>query len=131
MSEENVEIVRRAYEVWNTGDMDALRELYDPGIIWRGPEGWPEPGPYAGREAVMAQVEQMRETWDTDSFELISELIDVGDRVAVRFIWRGAGHGPEANIEATGVYTVRKGRIISIEFFWDQAEALATLGLSE
>ena len=131
MSEENVEIVRRAYEVWNTGDMDALRELYDPGIIWRGPEGWPEPGPYAGREAVMGQVEQMRETWDTDSFELISELIDVGDRVAVRFIWRGAGHGPEANIEATGVSTVRKGRIIGIEFFWDHAEALATLGLSE
>ncbi len=131
MSEENVEVVRRAYEVWNAGDMDALRELYDPGIIWRGPEGWPEPGPYAGREAVMGQVEQMRETWDTDSFELISELIDVGDRVAVRFIWRGAGHGPEANIEATGLYTVRKGRIIGIEFFWDHAEALATLGLPE
>ena len=131
MSEENVEIVRRAHEVWNAGDMDTLREMYDTGIIWRGPEGWPEPGPYAGREAVMGQVEQMRETWDTDSFELISELIDVGDRVAVRFIWRGAGHGPEANIEATGVYTVRKGRIIGIEFFWDHAEALATLGLSE
>ena len=131
MSQENVEVVRRAHEVWNAGDMDALRELYDPGIIWRGPEGWPEPGPYAGREAVMRQVNQMRETWDTDSFELISALIDVGDRVAVRFIWRGAGHGPEANIEATGVYTVRKGRIIAIEFFWDHAEALATLGLSE
>jgi ketosteroid isomerase-like protein len=131
MSEENVEIVRRAHQVWNAGDMDALRELYDPGIIWRGPEGWPEPGPYAGREAVMGQVEQMRETWDTDSFELISELIDVGDRVAVRFIWQGAGHGPAANIEATGLYTVRKGRICAIEFFWDHAEALEALGLSE
>src|SRR5438874_2255898 len=131
MSQESVEIVRRAYEVWNTGDMDALRELYDPGIIWRGPEGWPEPGPYAGREAVMGQVEQLRETWDTDTFELISELIDVGDRVAVRFIWQGAGHGPEANIEATGLYTVRKGRICAIEFFWDHAEALEALGLSD
>ena len=131
MSQENVEIVRRGFEVWNAGDMDALRELYDPGIIWRAPEGWPEPGPYAGREAVMRQVEQLRETWDTDSFELISDFIDVGDRVAVRFIWHGAGHGPESNIEATGVYTVRKGRIVAIEFFWDHAEALATLGLSE
>ena len=131
MSQENVEIVRRAHEVWNAGDMDALRELYDPGIIWRGPEGWPEPGPYAGREAVMGQVQQMREAWDTDRFELISELIDVGDRVAVRFIWQGAGHGPEANIEGTGLYTVRKGRICAIEFFWDHAEALEALGLSE
>lgn len=49
----------------------------------------------------------------------------------MRFIWRGVGHGPESNIEGTGVYTVRKGRIFSIEFFWDHAEALEILGLSE
>ena len=28
MSQENVEIVRTSYEIWNTGDMAALRELY-------------------------------------------------------------------------------------------------------
>src|SRR6476619_5289475 len=101
MSQETVEIVRRAFDVWNAGDMDALRELYDPGIIMRMGENWPEPGPYFGREAVMRQVVQLRETWDSDSFELISDFIDVGDRVAVRFIWRGAGYGPESKIEAT------------------------------
>ena len=131
MSHENVEVVRRIFEAWNAGDMDALREMYDPGIIWRPPEGWPEPGPYMGREAVMRQLEQMRETWDADALELISDFIDVGDRVAVRVIWRGAGHGPESNMEVTGVYAVRKGRIFYIEFFWDHAEALETVGLSE
>ena len=49
----------------------------------------------------------------------------------MRFIWRGAGHGPEVNLEATGVFTVRKGRVFYVEFFWDHAEALETLGLSE
>jgi ketosteroid isomerase-like protein len=131
MSQENVEIIRRGFDVWNAGDMDALRELYDPGIIWRPAEGWPEPGPYAGREAVMRQLEQLRETWDTDTFQLIGDFIDVGDRVAVRFIWHGAGYGPDSNIELTGVYTVRKGRCVAIEFFWDHAEALELLGLSE
>jgi ketosteroid isomerase-like protein len=112
--------------------MDELREqVYDPDIIWRGPEGWPEPGPYAGREAVMRQVEQLRSTWDSENFQLISDFIDVGDRVAIRFIWQGAGHGPESNIEATGIYTVRKGRIVAIEFFWDHAEALELLGVTE
>ena len=131
MSQENVEVIRRAFEVWNAGEMDSFRELCDPGVIWRAPEGWPEPGPYAGREAVMRELEQLRETWDTDSFELISDYIEVGDRVAVRFVWRGAGYGPESNIEATGLYTVRKGRIVAIELFWDHAEALEILGLSE
>jgi ketosteroid isomerase-like protein len=46
MSQENVEIVRRAYAAWNAGDMEALRELYDPDVIMRAIEGWPEPGPY-------------------------------------------------------------------------------------
>jgi ketosteroid isomerase-like protein len=34
-------------------------------------------------------------------------------------------------MEFTILYTVRKGRILGIEFFWDHAEALETLGLSE
>jgi|SRR4051812_36187557 len=131
MSQENVANVRAAFEAWNAGDMDALRESYDPGITWRPPQGWPEPGPYVGRETVMRQLEQMRETWDADTLEPISDLIDAADRVVVRIIWRGVGHGPESNIELTGVYTVRKGRISAIEFFWDHAEALEAVGLRE
>ena len=34
-------------------------------------------------------------------------------------------------MEVTGVYTVRKGRIVCQEFFWDHAEALEAVGLSE
>jgi hypothetical protein len=49
----------------------------------------------------------------------------------VRSIWRTAGHGPESNIESTPVFTVRDGRVFHIEFFWDHAEALEAVGLSE
>jgi ketosteroid isomerase-like protein len=131
MSQENVEVMKAAFEAWNAGDMDALREMYDPDVIVRMPEGWPEPGPYFGREAVMRQFEQLRETWDTDAAELISDFIDVGDRVALRFIWRGAGQGPESNIELTTVQTVRNGKILDIVYFWDHAQALKAVGLSE
>ena len=34
-------------------------------------------------------------------------------------------------MEMTGVHTVRKGRILDHEFFWDHAEALEAVGLSE
>ena len=131
MSQENVEIVRANFEAWNAGDMEALRECFDPNVIMRMPDDWPEPGPHVGLEAVMRQLEQQRETWDADAFELITDFIGAADRVVVRFIWLGAGHGPESNIEATGVYTVRRGKVFAIEHFWDHAEALETLGLSE
>ena len=33
MSQENVKIVRATFEGWNAGDMDAVREQYDPDIF--------------------------------------------------------------------------------------------------
>ena len=131
MSEENVEIVRALFEAWNAADMDAFGELYDPDVIVRTAEGWPEPGPYVGREAAMRFHEQLRDTWDANTLVPISDFIDAGDRVAVRYIWRGAGQGPDLNMELTLVFTMRKGRIFYQEFFWDHAEALEAAGLSE
>jgi len=130
MSKENVEVARAVFAAWNTGDMDALRELYDPDVIVRMAENWPEPGPYVGREAVMRQWGQIRDAWDSDALEPIGDFIDAADRVVVRHSYRGAGHGPESNMELTVVFTVRKRRVFYQEFFWDHAEALETLGLA-
>ena len=131
MSQENVEIVQAVYEAWNSGDMDSLREVCDPDVIMRVPEGWPEPGPFVGREAVMRQFEQLRETFDATSVRPISDFIDAGDRVVVRLAYHGEGHGPEMNFEMTQVITVRNGKILYREYFWDHAEALEAVGLSE
>ena len=132
MSQENVELVRRRnFEAWNVGDMDALRETYDPDVIVRVVENWPEPGPFVGREAVMRQWEQQREAFDTDAAERFSDFIDAGDRVLVRYVWRVKGRGPGANVEMTAVFTVREGRVSCTEFFWDHADALKAVGLEE
>jgi ketosteroid isomerase-like protein len=129
MSEENVEIVKGIFAAWNSGDMGALRDLYDRDVIVRAPKGWPEPGPFVGREAVMRQWAQQREVWHADDLEAISGFIEAGDRVVVRFIWHAAGEGPEAGFEMTGINSVRKGKVILQEFFWDHAEALEAAGL--
>ena len=131
MSQENAEIMRATFEVWNAGDMDALRELYDPDVILRMPEDWPEPGPYVGREAVMRHWEQQREAFDADTVEPISDFIDTADHVLVRFVWRGRGLGPDSDMEVTQVITVRKGKVFLLEHFWNHAEALEAVGLSE
>ena len=131
MLQENVEVARGVFDAWKAGDMDAVRDLYDPNVIVRPMSDWPEPGPWVGREAVMRQWEQMRDAWSADAVEPISDFIDVADRVVVRQMWRGAGRGPDLNMEMTNVFMVRGGRIVYQEFFWDHAEALETLGLGE
>lgn len=117
------------FDVWNAGDMDAFRELYDPDVTVRTVEDWPEPGPYVGREAAMGFFEQLRDTWHADTLVPTSDLIDAGDRVVVRYIWRGAGHGPDLSMEGTIVFTMRNGRVVLQEFFWDHDDALEAAGL--
>jgi|SRR5215212_7254732 len=130
MSQENVEVVGAMGAAWNAQDMDALREVYDPDVIVRVPPGWPEQGPFVGREAVMRQWERNRESWDSDTFDVIGDPIDAGDRVVVRLIWAGVGRGLRTQLEFTAIFTVRNGRISYQESFWDHAEALEALGLS-
>src|SRR5258705_12284978 len=116
MSQENIELVRASFEAWNAGDMDAFGEQYHPEAILGTVEGWAEPGPYVGREAVMRLFEQNRVTWGANTVEPISDFIDGADRVAVRMIWRGAGHGPELSVEWTTICMVRRGKIVYQEF---------------
>jgi ketosteroid isomerase-like protein len=134
MSRENVEVIRGAVEAWNAGDMDRLRGFYDPGIVVRPTPNWPEaPAEVAvGRDELMRTFAQMREPWGgTDVLEVLGDFVTAGDRVIVRFLWKAEGHGPPMNMEVTYVYTVRKGRILEIEMFWDYNEALEAVGLAE
>ena len=131
MSRENVEVVRAMLDAWNTRQMEAFRDLHDPEVvILRFIEGWPEPGPVVGRAAVMDFFEDMR-PWEDDTAEPISDFFEAGGAVAVRFLWRASTQGQEVGMEVTGVYNVRKGRVATIEYFRDHAEALEAVGLRE
>ena len=131
MSQENVEIVRAALQAWNVGDMDGVSALYDPNVAVRWAEDWPEGSePIMGRDALMRQWEQQREAFDSDTLELI-KIVDLGDRIVVRLTWHAAGSGPDLSIEHTYIATMRDGKAILVEYFWDYAEALKAVGLEE
>jgi ketosteroid isomerase-like protein len=123
--------VRAAFEAWNAGDFDALRHLVHGDVILRSPEGWPESGPFVGRAAVIRGWEQLREAWDTVSHEPVTDFLAAGDRVVVRSTLRGIGQGPEFHQESTIIFTVRKGQVLVLDFFWDHEEALKASGLEE
>jgi ketosteroid isomerase-like protein len=133
MSQENVEIARRAIEAWNIGDMDGLLDLYDPDAVmdYKGSSDWLESGPFLGRDAIMRQFRWLRETWDRDSLQIVGDLLAAGDRVVVHATWQVAGVGPGGDLEMAWVYTVRKGLIVRADFFRHYAEALEAVGLSE
>jgi ketosteroid isomerase-like protein len=135
MSQENVELARRAIEAFNAGDWEVVREVFDPDVIIpraveRAVEDWPEPAPFVGREAVMRQWQRSAEPWDAYKLEPIS-IIDAGDRVVARLIAHAIGRGPEVHAEFTTVCTVRNSKVFLIEYFRDHVQALEAAGLSE
>jgi ketosteroid isomerase-like protein len=131
MSQENVEIVRRYAETWNAGDMEGVREFYDPEAVMEVTPDWPEPGPFVGRDAVVQQLSKAREAFDRDWVEFLSELSAVGDRVVARVGWHGVGRGPQSDMDWTNIFTIRDGRFLKLQYLWDHAEALEAAGLSE
>jgi ketosteroid isomerase-like protein len=132
VSLENVELVRRTYEAWNRGDMDAVSRAYDEGaMIVRTVEGWPEPAPIVGRDAVMRFFTQLRETYSDEDRVAGLSFLDARDRVLVRQTWQGKGRGPDMDMELTAVFTMRDARIFLVEYFWDHGEALKAVGLEE
>jgi uncharacterized protein len=131
MSQQNVEIVRRAWEASDRSDYEALFALYDPAIVWHSHYG-PISGSYHGHEG----VRQFFREW-TDALESFNaraeEFIDAGgDRVVVDVrVWaRGRGSGVEAEMSQGHLCKVRNGLLIRIDVFETKDRALEAANLS-
>jgi ketosteroid isomerase-like protein len=128
MSEENVEIVRRAWEAWERRDIEAMFALLDPAIVWEMHGGAIElRGLYHGHEGVGQLFQQWLESFETDSYEAHAEtFIDAGDNVVVgwRARARGKTSGAEVEMYRWHAYRISNGRVIRIDVFENKDEAL-------
>jgi ketosteroid isomerase-like protein len=81
-AEQNVAIMRRAYDAFNTGDVDTLVEIFDEGADWHLPGRSSMAGDYAGRDATLAYFGQIaEETGGTFRAELKHMTADGDNRV--------------------------------------------------
>ena len=133
MSQENVEIVRRGFDAYQRGDLDAAVADLAPDCefvptgalpggrgVYRGPEGYRR---FIG--------------WVKDEFEDahvdVNDLTDAGDSVLVSLTIRGRGRqsGAATTWDLWHVWTVRNGKSVHGRAFTGETEALKAAGLSE
>ena len=99
MSQENVELVRRATEDFLRRDLDALVNAYDPEVHWSDLQHAPDAPPD------VHGIEAVRRVWEDwlDSFpDLradIAEYIDCGDTVVCAIHWHGSGRESGVHID--------------------------------
>jgi ketosteroid isomerase-like protein len=131
VSEENVDLVRRAYEHFaRTGEPDV--SAYAPEIEWHSAAEDPGLEVFHGGEGVkklIAEVQEQLKDFRTEPFE----FLDAGDRVVAGLVHRGRGRGSSAEVEMRewNVFLIQEGRIVSACEYPHREEALEAAGLRE
>ena len=135
MSQENVEVMRRSFDLWRSGDIDAWLETIDPSISWDiSTHPLPDvPNHGRGRDAFVTDMLATYTSGWNDYSANLTELIDAGDDVV-------AVLHETATMRETGVpldrdlvqlWTVRDGRATFLRVFQTEAEAVEAAGLQE
>jgi uncharacterized protein len=132
VSEENVAVVRRAFDAYNEGDIDEVLGLCAEDIVITQAAEVPGVSPQQrGHEGVLEAFGTWPEQWDAFQIEIERIVADPGDRVVVatRQSGRGKQSGVEVEGEFTFVFTVRGGRVTEWRIFLDEGQALAETGI--
>ena len=133
MSQENVEIVRRAYEALNGTGLDRFVEHLHPDVEYDlSAAVGPFAGMYYGRAAVRNFLADYFDSWDYVRMEP-AEFIEVDEHhvlVPLRIHMRGKGSGAEVEARTFNLWTVRDGEAVRVAVHNDRAEALQAAGLA-
>jgi ketosteroid isomerase-like protein len=144
MSQENVEVVRRAYEIALHGadpraafDQCVRERLFASDVEWRfGPRGGRAVAGLentVGRDGYLAMLSRFAE--DFEGLRLEAErIIDAGgDRVVAIVRASGTGRRSSAPVKMRIAYVfwLEASRIVRVDPYLDPTEALRALGLSE
>ena len=132
MSDADVEQITRMYRAWNSGDMEALIDVFDAEV-----EVHPALGAflastvYRGHDGVATWYEETYEPWA----ELHAEpmrFIDAGESTVVVAALRARVPGGQVDVEAelAQVVTVRDGKIVRLDGYEEPDAAFAAVGVS-
>jgi ketosteroid isomerase-like protein len=133
MSQENVEVVRAAFQAFDKGDMEGVLRFCDEHIEITQAAELPGVSRHQhGHAGVLEAFAIWPEQWDDYRIEIV-RLADMGDHVMVTTLNRGRGKGSGVQVEMpfTFLFSVRGGKIVEWRLFMREEQALEAVGLRE
>lgn len=135
--ESNKALAKKAVDIWSTGNLKAIDEVYDPSFqkhmnyyhgyqILKGPE------------SMKKYIKEFREAFP-DFHDTIEDQIAEGNKVVTRFTSRGTHKGKFMSIDPTGrkvswtgiiIDRIENGKIIETWVHWDTQGLMEQLGVS-
>jgi ketosteroid isomerase-like protein len=133
MSQENVELVERLVEAFNSEDIELVLSSTHPDFeLDVPPELSAEPDIYRGEHGMRRYWESFQDAMDEIRIEP-ERLFDAGDAVvlAMHLTAKGRRTGIAVEQQTAGVWTIRDGKVMSIRAHASLSEALHAVGLAE
>jgi ketosteroid isomerase-like protein len=129
MSQENVALVRSAYEAYNRRDPEAVMACFDPDIDWHVPDSLVWGDHVRGLEAIGRFFEGLKPYLGDRHVVAIDELIDAGDRVVALVRHTGVAPGGEPyDVPSIMVWTAAGGKLTAL---YEQLDTLAMARATE
>lgn len=136
------ELAERAFDAYNSGDIDAFMAFYADDAVVSYP-GIPD-GTIRGHDAIRANWSSQRDSFP-DSHITSEVLVVEGDTVADEFTYAGTSTGPVTmpdgttiaptgrHIEMRGMQLLRlrDGKVVRHDLFMDSAVMMAQMGLAQ
>jgi ketosteroid isomerase-like protein len=124
----NANAMRRAFDSYNSGDLDGLVAMAHPDIEWEVAPEHPAATTHRGIEDVVAYHQDWRDTLEGLRLDLRS-LAESGDSVLAVCHIRGKGSesGADVEVEIAFLTTFRDGKAVRVEEFLDPDEAMRAL----
>ncbi len=132
MSSQNLEIVRRVNEAFNSGDTERILALVHPDFeTVVGPELSVEPDTYRGYDGIRRYFNSFRDAMDEIRFypESFREA-GASVVVALRLSAKGRSTGITVEQRLGQVWTIRDGKALQVQSYLSYGEALQTVGLA-
>ncbi len=133
MSQENVEVVRELYEVWNgsNGREEVLAFLSED-FEWVNPDYAVEPGTRHGHGGWSQAMDSLDAAFPRREHE-VGEVRDLGEHILAftTFVARTSTDTVAFRQDEAQLWTLREGQVVRFQWFHDRAEALEAVGLTE
>jgi ketosteroid isomerase-like protein len=126
ISEQELELVRHGYDLWNAGDLAGLAEqCWTEDIEWRNAPEWPGQHEYRGRDTIVRFLEDEVVKIIELGEVTIDQLEVFGDEILVRLHARTRGEGFDIGmIPVFHVAKMRGGRVARVRAFLNELEAI-------
>jgi SnoaL-like protein len=133
MSERNVELMRRVFEVYYVGEIEPFIAFCDPSIELQSVFAAVGGAVYHGHDGLRDYYRDLADAWGNDIRIEPKAYFDLGEHTLAFNVLHGSGRhsGAEVTMEVAAVARWREDLIVHFKIYAHRDDALSDLGVSE